>query len=59
MQAKLQPPALHISEWAGVQTGGRCGVEVTAWFDTAALHDALAPFGDRVRVRYLFEPAKR
>lgn len=59
MQAKLQPRELHISEWAGVQTGGRCGADVTAWFDTAALRHALAPFGDRVHVTYLFEAMHR
>jgi hypothetical protein len=58
MQAVLEPRALLISEWAGVQTGGRCGAHVTAWFESAALDAALAQFGDRVTVTYLFTPTQ-
>lgn len=50
----LDSQALHISETAGIQTGGRCDADMTAWFDTAELRAALAPFGDTVHVTYLF-----
>ena len=59
LQAAIQSPALHISTSAGIQTGGRCDADVTAWFDSDALRAALAPFGDQVRVTYLFEPLHR
>ncbi|MFM7685142.1 MAG: hypothetical protein ACKPDI_04345 [Actinomycetota bacterium] len=54
----LDSTALHISTTAGIQTGGRCDAEMTAWFDTAELRAALAPFGDKVRVEFLFHRAE-
>lgn len=50
----LDSQSLHISTTAGIQTGGRCDADVTAWFDTAELRAALAPFGEKVHVTYLF-----